>query len=130
MTPTGGDVLDPAALERLVRLGGQDFLIEMIQLFLENAPERLRAARRSVDDGDPDGVYLAAHSLKSTAGNLGARGMQEVAERLEERARDGDLETVAPLVQEAERAYEPLREKLEAELKRRSAAPDEPRGPH
>lgn len=113
------EVLDPTVLDRLTRLGGQAFLIEMIELFLEHAPRRLRSARKALKAGDANGVYLAAHSLKSTAGNLGAHRMQRTAERLEERARNGDLEAAESLLEDLDRRYEPLRGRLEAEVRRR-----------
>ena len=114
------EAIEGAALDRLLRIGGQEFLLEMIDLFLENAPQRIRAARDAVEAGDADGVYRAAHSLKSTAANLGARPLQRLAERLESRAAEGDVEALPPLVEEVARRYEQVRHRLESERKRRS----------
>ena len=114
-----GSGLEGAALERLTRIGGQEFLLEMIELFLEHAPERLAAARAAFEAGDFPSVYRAAHSLKSTAGNLGARGLQGAAERAEARASAEDGPAVAPLLDEMERRYEEIRVELEAEHDRR-----------
>lgn len=114
------EVLDVATLERLNRIGGQDFLIEMIELFLVHAPQRLRAARNALVAGDLQQLYRAAHSLKSTAGNLGARALEEAARRLEERASRGEAESGAELLAEVERAYELVRARLESERRRRT----------
>lgn len=114
------EVIDDAALERLLRIGGQEFLIEMIDLFLQHAPERIRAAREALAGGDHKALYRAAHSLKSTAGNLGARGLQRVAERVESKAAEMDVETIPPLLEEMARRYEDVRDRLEAERRRRS----------
>lgn len=116
------EAVERAALERLLRIGGQDFLLEMIDLFLENAPHRIRAAQSALESGDAAGVYRAAHSLKSTAANLGARGLQGTAERLEGRAAEGDVEAMPPLVEEIARRYEDVRKRLESERKRRSGS--------
>lgn len=111
--------VDGAALDRLNRIGGRAFLLEMIELFLEHAPQRLATARAAFEGGDFPGVYGAAHSLKSTAGNLGARALQDVAERAEERAAAEDGAAIGPLLDEMERRYEEIRVELEAEHGRR-----------
>lgn len=118
----GRRVLDPAALERLARIGGQSFLVEMIELFLEHAPQRLATARAAFDAGEITAVYRAAHSLKSTAGNLGARALQDIAEQAEGRASAGDVEALPPLLTEMEERYERVRAELESERDRRKAA--------
>ena len=124
-------VVDADALERLLRIGGQPFLLEMIELFLENAPERLSAARRALEEGDGPALYRAAHSLKSTAGNLGAQRLQAVAERLEARAAAvgataggpaegaGGGDALRPLLDELDGCYAQVRERLETERRRR-----------
>lgn len=112
-------VVEPAALERLNRIGGQEFLLEMIELFLENGPQRLAAARAAFDAGDYPALYRAAHSLKSTAGNLGARGLQTTAERVEGLAADETVQGVPALLVELSDGFERVREALEAERDRR-----------
>ena len=114
------EVVESAALERLLRIGGQDFLLEMIALFLDNAPERIRAAQAGLASGDLQAVYRASHSLKSTAGNLGARGLQEAAESLEKRAKAQKAEGLEAMLADVASRYEAVRERLEAERKRRS----------
>lgn len=116
------EVLDPGAVDRLLRIGGQDFLIEMIDLFLEHAPRRLEAARAAYGESDFQTLYRAAHSLKSTAGNLGARPLQAVAERVEGLAAAEDGEEIPPLLDDMERRYEQVRAELQAERERRKGA--------
>ena len=116
----GEEVVETAALERLLRIGGQEFVLEMIDLFLEHAPERIRAATRAAEAGDAQGLYRAAHSLKSTAANLGARGLQGIAEQVEGRAAAKDLGAIPRLLDEMAARYEDVRQRLEAERKRRS----------
>lgn len=114
------EVVEDAALERLLRIGGQDFLLEMIDLFLEHAPERIRSAGAALETGDHQSLYRAAHSLKSTAGNLGARGLQRTAERVESHAAQKDLISIPPLLEEMAARYREVRLRLETERKRRS----------
>lgn len=119
MTGAEGATLDTAALERLTRIGGQPFLLEMIELFLEHAPQRLASAREGFAAADYAVVYRAGHSLKSTAGNLGARDLQRVAERLEARAAAEDAPAIGPLLDELDARYDQLRPRLESERDRR-----------
>jgi HPt (histidine-containing phosphotransfer) domain-containing protein len=111
--------VDTAALDRLNRIGGQAFLVEMIELFLEHAPQRLATAREAFDAGDLDTVYRTAHSLKSTAANVGAEEVRAAAERLEERAAAGDATGSEPLLEEMVQRYGRARSELERERDRR-----------
>lgn len=105
-------MLDKTAIERLRRLGGDAFLGEMIDLFLENAPRRIEAARQADAKRDFAGVQRAVHSLKSTAGNVGARRVQSLAEQIEEMAADGEGDRVAPLLKELEAEWLNVRKEL------------------
>jgi two-component system, sensor histidine kinase and response regulator len=121
MSPHSQVILDEDALDRLMRIGGQDFVIEMIALFLDNAPRRVAAARAALDAGDFQALYRAAHSLKSTSANLGAQRLRLVAERVEAMAAAGGADGVGPLVEELGACYDQVQEKLDAERKRRTS---------
>ena len=95
-------VLDASALARLRKLGGEKLLSEMIALFLQHAPARLAAARAGNSGGDARAVERAAHSLTSTAANLGAVRVQRLARRVEELAGGGDLASAAQLLPDLE----------------------------
>jgi two-component system, sensor histidine kinase and response regulator len=112
-------VLDPGAIERLDRIGGREFILEMIDLFLEHSPQRLSAGRAAFEGDDMAGVYRAAHSLKSTSANLGARALQSTAEQAESRAAAEDREALAPLLDDMERHFQRVRLELIAERGRR-----------
>lgn len=118
----GREVLDSGAIARLDRIGGNDFVVEMIGLFLENAPQRLETARDAFAAGDVPTLHRAVHSLKSTAANLGAQSLQATAAAAEARAGDEDMAAIPPLLEDLEREYEAAREELEAERDRRMSA--------
>lgn len=105
-------MLDNQALERLRKLGGDRLAGRMIALFLETGPERIQAARAGERAGDFDQVRRAAHSLKSSAGNIGATSLQAIADRLEQHAEAGQAEPVFRLVNELEMAFAEVRERL------------------
>lgn len=96
--------IEPAALARLQKLGGAKLIAQMIDLFLDNAPQRINAARAAERTGDLNGVARAAHSLKSSAGYLGAAAVAELAARIEREASAENPDPIAPLLDELEAA--------------------------
>ena len=113
------DELDPQALERLRRLGkGGKFVRDMIDLFLSYAPARLADARAGLQSRDLHAVARAVHSLKSGAGNMGARTVQDLAGQIEQLATEDKAETLPLLLQELDLALARAQTQLE-ETKRR-----------
>jgi HPt (histidine-containing phosphotransfer) domain-containing protein len=104
--------LDGAALLRLRRIGGDSLVARMIDLFLEGSAARLEAARAGAAAGDLPAVARAVHSLKSSAGNLGAPLLQRTAEEIEILADAGDAAGVAGRMGALERACAAAREGL------------------
>jgi HPt (histidine-containing phosphotransfer) domain-containing protein len=101
-------------LARLEDIGGRDFVVEMIDLFLQVAPQRLDDARRGEQAGDLEAIAKAAHSLKSSAGNLGADAVQELAEQVEQLASACAAEAVSPLLRRLEQAFAESKVRLES----------------
>lgn len=120
MTDQGA--FDPGALDRLHRIGGDQFVVEMIDLFLENAPQRLEAARAALAREDRGTLHRLVHSLKSTAATLGARSLESAATVAETWAKRGDLEAMPSLLAALDREYGAAKEQLEAERDRRTGA--------
>ena len=107
--------LNGSALERLEKLGGKTLVRQMIELYLANGPERVRALREGVEAGDAERIERAAHTMKSSAGNLGATKLQHTADALESLASSGvvDAVMVERLVTEYEESERALIEALE-----------------
>jgi PAS domain S-box-containing protein len=106
--------LDDGALKNLRDLGGDDFLGEVIDAFLADAPQLLATLRSSLADGSADELRRAAHTLKSNGATLGADGFAELCRTLEQRAKAGELDGVSELVERIEREYGQLEEALTA----------------
>ena len=110
-------IVDQAALDRLVEWGGDKLLRQMLRLFLENSRVRLDAMREALPDGgDLDEVHRGAHSLKSSAANVGAMEMSGIAAQLEATADSGDRAGSAVLFAELTRAYEVAEVRLQSVL--------------
>jgi HPt (histidine-containing phosphotransfer) domain-containing protein len=90
------------ALALLRRVGGEALVAEMIELFLADAPNRMNRLRDALSAQDPGGVAAAAHSFRSSCGNLGAERCRSACERIELAAAQQQLASVGPLFAELE----------------------------
>lgn len=109
--------LNEAALARLVRLGGDKFLREMIDLFLGYVPQRVEDACAGQKTGDIEAMRRAAHAIKSSAANLGAVRLQKVAEQLEILGMDKQGDAMGALVPELVKAFTLAQGRLEEKRK-------------
>jgi CheY-like chemotaxis protein/HPt (histidine-containing phosphotransfer) domain-containing protein len=71
--------------------GNRILFEEIALLFLEHLPGYVDKIREGLDRGDTHAVERAAHTLKGSIGNFGARLAYESAYRLEAAGRDGKL---------------------------------------
>jgi HPt (histidine-containing phosphotransfer) domain-containing protein len=51
---------------------GEDFLVELIDVYLNDTPNRLRQLRQAFDGDDTANFVREAHTLESSSANLGA----------------------------------------------------------
>ncbi|MGI9627232.1 MAG: Hpt domain-containing protein [Longimicrobiales bacterium] len=105
-------VIDMKALERLHEWGGKRLVAQMIDLFLSQAPQRVAGLQDGLSDGDLELVERSAHSLKSTAANLGATGLSEAAAEAEAAAGEKNLDRVRELFPKVEAEFDRAREAL------------------
>lgn len=109
-------VIDPAAIDRLREWGGDKLVRQMIRLYMENARVRLGQVDEGLaPGGDLQVAEQGAHSLKSSAANVGAREVNRLAAELEASSGGGDASAAAALrdrlqaaVDEADLALEAL----------------------
>jgi HPt (histidine-containing phosphotransfer) domain-containing protein len=86
-----GSVIKLETLNDLDEVGGAELVEEMINLVLASIPERIAAIRDALHGSDTACVAARAHSIKSSAGNVGAMRLLSLANDIEARARVGDL---------------------------------------
>jgi CheY-like chemotaxis protein len=91
--PLGKPVRDASlAAGLLARVGGSPKVLqEVIGLFLEDCPRLIDVIQQALDNKDAQAVYRAAHTLKGSAANFDAQDTVAIAQRLEARAREGDV---------------------------------------
>jgi HPt (histidine-containing phosphotransfer) domain-containing protein len=111
---TDSAIIDPQALDRLREWGGEKLAGQMVRLFLKNTGGRMDQIRAGVAHGDLEKAERGAHSLKSSAANIGAEVLRTLATRLERAALDSNLEDARTLLPELEAAYADAMRELEA----------------
>lgn len=94
-SPAPADALDVAALNELKDMLG-DALAEIVESFLEGLDAEVAAIGQALAVGAP-AVRAAAHSLKGSAGNMGARALAGAASAIEKTAVEGDVPRCAEL---------------------------------
>ena len=75
--------LDLAAFRELQATAGADFVAELVDTFLEEAPGMLAALQAARAAGDAEAFRRAAHSLKSNSLTFGAAARAAQARGLE-----------------------------------------------
>jgi len=75
--------IDPATFAELEATAGPDFIAELVDTFLAEAPLMIDELRRAYAARDADVFRRAAHSLKSNSLTFGALALGALARELE-----------------------------------------------
>jgi two-component system sensor histidine kinase/response regulator len=59
---------------------GEDFLVDLIDVYLADTPNRIAQMRGAVGGGDTDTLSREAHTLKSSSANVGAMRLSALAD--------------------------------------------------
>jgi HPt (histidine-containing phosphotransfer) domain-containing protein len=84
--------IDQAAFDELKQISGTDFINELIDAFLEDAPNMIQNMYTALDAKDVESFRRNAHSLKSNANTFGATELGALAKELEFMAKANNLE--------------------------------------
>ena len=71
---------------------GADYIGELIDAFLDDAPNLFSQMKDALANKDAESFRRAAHSMKSNAATFGAMELSLLAKELESLARENDLE--------------------------------------
>lgn len=106
--------IDRAVLEQLLAdLGGdRQSLMELIGIFLDDAPKLLLALNAAARGGDVAALGAASHTLKSTSASMGARVMSGQCNRLQELASARNLAEATTLLLLLNGEFERVRAQL------------------
>lgn len=83
-------------------------IVELLDMALETGAKHRRGLEEGLAAGDAVMIARAAHSIKGSAGNVGAERVSALATALDERARRGDLSDARERIDALGAAYEEL----------------------
>ena len=84
-------VIDQAIFAELKQMSGGDFINELIDAFLEDAPSMISQMEAALPSKDAEVFRRNAHSLKSNANTFGATELGVLAKELEKMGRENNL---------------------------------------
>jgi HPt (histidine-containing phosphotransfer) domain-containing protein len=84
-------LIDQATFDELKKISGKDFINELIDAFLEDAPGMIAAMEKAATAGDAETFRRNAHSMKTNANTFGASELGALAKELEMMAKDNNL---------------------------------------
>jgi len=103
--------IDKATFEELKQMSGEDFITELIDAFLDDAPNMLANMQSALETKDVESFRRNAHSLKSNANTFGATELGVLAKELEQMGKDNDLE-IGNRLEVIKEAYAKVAEEL------------------
>ena len=115
--------IDPAVIASLDEAweeGEADLVVELIDLYLGDAPQWVEAMRAAAAGDDVRVLKRAAHTLKGSSGSLGIRQVAETCRMLELSCSESATR-VEELLQQLNREFATARAALAAERLRRIA---------
>ena len=115
--------IDDSTLQRLRDLGGQVLVQRLVRVFEENVPARFASAREGLAAGDMKAVEHAVHSMKSSAGNVGAFELMDLAGEAEDAAEKGQADRLPSLLAAIETSLTAVRARLAQELDTKEEEP-------
>lgn len=120
--------IDPTVLDDLRRQmpDRPDILIRLIRSFLRASPGLLATLQAAVRSRDPEAVRQAAHAMKSSNAQIGAKQLVALCYELELLGSLGQLLDTDQLLAELEQEYFFVEEELGAMLAKFEKETDEP----
>ena len=87
-------LMDVAVLDALLQYGPPSFLAKLVDVYLETTGIHVGNAEKSAGTDEWETLVFSAHSLKSSAGNLGLPRMLDTVRKLELAARSKNRQEV------------------------------------
>ena len=94
-----------------------DMLSDIIGLYFKGADDMLDTLQQAIAGKDAEAMRIAAHTLKSSSANMGARQLADLCREMEELGRAGSLDGSVDLLAGINREYQAVRAVLASELK-------------
>jgi len=103
-------------LERIreATMGDEEFMAELIEVFLDDSPGQLDLLRRAVAERDAAAAASSAHRLKGSSGQVGAESLSELCKKLEQESRASNGQDLEALMAKVDQEFQRVRDELSA----------------
>ena len=91
-----------------------EFLIEVCDSFLADAPKRIAEVKAAIAVTDPSALSSAAHAMKSLSSCVGGIRLMEVCRKMEAAGKENDVASAQQLVEQLDANYESVQTALQA----------------
>jgi len=105
-------VIDHNTFNELKEMSGGEFINELIDTFLEDAPKMIEEIRSAQNTNNADAFRRAAHSMKSNAATFGAGQLAALAKEMEMLGKENKLHETGDRLRALEEAYVSVCEEL------------------
>jgi PAS domain S-box-containing protein len=112
-----GALIDKEAIRRLMDIGKQTdpgFLSQVLDMFMAQAPKCIEDIRSGREKGDYNQMWQAAHKLKGTSLNIGAKKMAESCKHIENKGRNFDFKGIETFILQLDADYKLTVEELKS----------------
>lgn len=105
-------VIDKASLKETFDVYDKETIIEIIDLFYEEYPARVKQLNKATETRDAELLRTSAHSLKGVISHFYAEKPRQLARELEEKGTSQDFEGVEQIKQDLLQQIEQMLEEL------------------
>ena len=105
-------VIDTTTFNELKQMSGDDFINELIDTFLEDAPKMIAEIKSALAANNVDSFRRAAHSMKSNAATFGASQLAALSKELEMLGKENKLNETGDRLKALDEAYASVRSEL------------------
>lgn len=108
--------IDLAVFDELKQMSGADFIGELVDTFLAEAPLLIGQMKTALRDGDAESFRRLAHSLKSNGATFGAGRLSQQARELEMLGKEGKLSETGARLDTLESTFQTVATELKGLL--------------
>ncbi len=91
-------IINTETIEKAFKAYDKEIVVEIIDLFFEEYPERIAALEKAFDEKDSELLRTTAHGLKGVVSHFYAEGPRTLSKDLEEKGTNGDFDKVGEMV--------------------------------
>ncbi|MFV2059076.1 MAG: CHASE domain-containing protein [Gammaproteobacteria bacterium] len=108
---TQQSIIDMQKIQQLTDLMGEA-MVALVNSYVTSSEDKISQLQQAFDSRDSSEVYQLAHGLKGASGNLGANQVMELSDKIEQLAKQGQLNTIGGIIDELLLSFSKTRQEL------------------